>query len=83
MFTRRDLAGTAGALLADAGPVAQRGSARWSDIHAHWYPPQWLEWIEKEPEERRQDRAQCARQHGTSFPPSVTFQPQYTDIPSA
>ena len=52
MLTRRGfLAGSAAALLADAtGPswAQQTARTRVIDIHAHWYPPQWLELIEKE-----------------------------------
>ena len=52
MFTRRGfLAGSAAALMAHAtGPSSaqQTPRTRVIDIHAHWYPPQWLELIEKE-----------------------------------
>ena len=52
MITRRGfLAGTAAALLADAtGPswAQQAARTRVIDVHAHWYPPQWLELVEKE-----------------------------------
>ena len=52
MLTRRHfLAGTAAALLADAARPSwaqQAARTRVIDVHAHWYPPQWLELVEKE-----------------------------------
>jgi len=52
MLTRRGfLAGSAAALLADATAPSwaqQTTRTRVIDVHAHWYPPQWLELVEKE-----------------------------------
>jgi len=51
MVTRRALlAGSAAALLTHATSPSWRSkrAPRVIDVHAHWYPPQWLELIEKE-----------------------------------
>ena len=51
MFTRRGfLAGSAATLMAATGPsrAQQTPRSRVIDVHAHWYPPQWLDLIEKE-----------------------------------
>jgi aminocarboxymuconate-semialdehyde decarboxylase len=88
MFTRRGfLAGTAAAFLADATDplrAQQTQRPRVIDIHAHWYPPQWLELIEKESGENGARIERNARGNMVIVIPglSVTFQPQYTDIPS-
>src|SRR5256885_1237930 len=88
MITRRGLlVGSAAALLADAtGPswAQQTARTRVIDIHAHWYPPQWLELIEKESGTNGARVERNARGNLVIVIPglSVTFQPQYTDIPS-
>ncbi len=88
MISRRGfLAGTAAALLADAtGPsfAQQTARTRVIDIHAHWYPPQWLELVEKEAGANGGRVERNARGNMVIVIPglSVTFQPQYTDIPS-
>src|SRR6267154_4169233 len=88
MLTQRDLlAGSAAALLAGAaGPsfAQQAARARVIDVHAHWYPPQWLELVEKESETNGARVERNARGNLVIVIPglSVTFQPQYTDIPS-
>jgi aminocarboxymuconate-semialdehyde decarboxylase len=88
MLTRRHfLAGTAAALLADAArPSWAQPAARTRviDVHAHWYPPQWLELVEKEAGTNGARVERNARGNLAIVIPglSVTFQPQYTDIPS-
>src|SRR6185369_14751159 len=88
MVTRRGfLAGSAAALLAHAtGPswAQQAARTRVIDVHAHWYPPQWLELIEKEAGENGARIERNARGYLMAVIPglTVTFQPQYTDIAS-
>jgi aminocarboxymuconate-semialdehyde decarboxylase len=55
------------------------------DIHAHWYPPEWLDLVEKESVGRGAIKVERnARGLLQVFIPglTVTFQPRYTDIPS-
>jgi hypothetical protein len=50
MLTRRGfLAGSAAALLADADGASAQGAPRVRviDIHAHWYPPEWVALMER------------------------------------
>ena len=88
MITRRGfLAGSAAALLADTtGPswAQQAPRTRVIDVHAHWYPPQWLELVEKEAGANGGRVERNARGNMVVVIPglSVTFLPQYTDIPS-
>ena len=88
MITRRGfLAGSAAALMAhaaDPSSAQQTPRTRVVDIHAHWYPPQWLELIEKESGDNGARIERNARGNMVIVIPglSVTFQPQYTDIPS-
>ena len=55
------------------------------DIHAHWYPPEWLDLVEKESVGRG---ATAVGRNPRGFLEvqipglKVTFQPRYTDIPS-
>ena len=88
MVTRRlFLAGSTASLLAGAASPSwaqQTPRPRVIDVHAHWYPPQWLELIEKEAGENGARIERNARGNLVAVIPglSVTFQPQYTDIPS-
>ncbi len=58
--------------------------ARVIDIHAHWYPQQWLSLIEKEAGDNGARVERNARGNTVIVIPglSVTFQPRYTDIAS-
>src|SRR5438128_627981 len=88
MVTRRIfLASSASALLASATAPSwaqQTPRQRVIDVHAHWYPPQWLELVEKEARENGGSVERNARGNLVVVIPglSVTFQPHYTDIPS-
>src|SRR5262249_55077608 len=88
MLTRRDvLAGTAAALVAgsidahaQAGTRQTRG--RVVDVHAHWYPPEWLALLEKEGNANGAKMSRNARGQLVATIPglSVVFQDQYTNI---
>ena len=55
------------------------------DVHSHWYPPEWLELVEKEAVDNGATKIERnARGFMVISIPGlgVTFQPQYTDIPS-
>ena len=92
MFTRRDiLVGSASALVAGSidasAPIsAQDGPkqtrVRVIDVHAHWYPPEWLALMEKEGDANGAKMSRNARGLLVATIPglSVVFQPQYTDI---
>lgn len=89
--TRRGfLAGSAAAVLAHPLDGMAQGSppvtrVRVIDVHAHWYPPEWLDLIEKEAAANGATRVERnARGNMAVVIPglSVSFQPQYTDIPS-
>ena len=90
MPTRRQLlAGTAASVL--AAPVAARSAAaqqtprvRVIDIHAHWYPPQWIDLLVKQGEANGAKMGRNPRDQITVGIPGlgVTLQPQYTDIPT-
>jgi aminocarboxymuconate-semialdehyde decarboxylase len=88
MFTRRDfLANSAIAVLfqsTGASRAQQTSNTRVIDIHAHWYPPQWLSLIEKEAGDNGAKVERNARGNTVIVIPglSVTFQPRYTDIAS-
>jgi aminocarboxymuconate-semialdehyde decarboxylase len=88
MLTRRAwLAGSAAALL--SGPIgasAQDKSPRGRiiDVHAHWYPPEWIALMEREGEANGAKIGRNQRGNVTASIPnlSVSFQPQYIDIGS-
>ncbi len=98
MITRRDmLAGSAAALL--AGSFDARAQTRFQepkgpppvarvkviDVHAHWYPPEWLELVEKEAVGKGATKTERNARGflAVTIPGlTVTFQPRYTDIPS-
>src|SRR6187397_2160448 len=87
MFTRRGfLAGSAATLMAATGPsrAQQTPRSRVIDVHAQWYPPQWLYLMEKEAGDNGGKIERNAPGNMVIVIPglSVTFQPQYTDIPS-
>jgi aminocarboxymuconate-semialdehyde decarboxylase len=86
MFTRRSfLAGSAAAVLngsiaATAQDRAARG--RLIDVHAHWYPPEWVALMEREGDANGAKIGRNQRGNVTATIPnlSVSFQPQYIDI---
>lgn len=86
---RSFLAGSAAAIAAGSLDAAAQGTppatrVKVIDIHAHWYPPEWLELVEKEAEGNGGTPERNARGFLVVKIPglTVTFQPQYTDIPS-
>jgi aminocarboxymuconate-semialdehyde decarboxylase len=90
MLTRRNLLAGTAAMLA-AGPsdaAAQYGPTqnrvRVIDVHAHWYPPEWVALMEKEGDANGAKMSRNARGLVVATIPglSVTFQPQYIDIGS-
>jgi aminocarboxymuconate-semialdehyde decarboxylase len=54
------------------------------DVHAHWYPPEWIALLEREGDANGAKIGRNARGNVTATIPglSVSFQPQYTDIDS-
>ena len=88
MFTRRDLlAGSAAALVAGSFDASAQDGAKQTrvrvvDVHAHWYPPEWLALMEKEGDANGAKMSRNARGLLVATIPglSVVFQPQYTDI---
>src|SRR5262245_63626307 len=90
MVTRRGLLlGTAAAALsgafdAHAQDAPQRPRVRVIDVHAHWYPPEWVALLEREGDANGAKIGRNARGHLTASIPnlSVSFQPQYIDIDS-
>ena len=85
MPTRRQfLAGIAA--IAAAGPAAAQPAPRVKviDIHAHWYPPEWIDLLVKEGEANGAKIGRNARDFITVGIPGlgVTLQPHYTDIAS-
>ena len=85
MFTRRAfLSGSAAALVMSAGEVRAQAAPRVRvvDIHAHWYPPEWVALLEREGDANGAKIGRNARGNVTASIPnlSVSFQPQYTDI---
>jgi len=88
MPTRRGfLAGSAAALLAGTGDASAQGATprvRVIDVHAHWYPPEWVALMEREGEANGAKMGRNARGHVTASVPnlSVSFQPQYIDVGS-
>src|SRR3989442_808606 len=86
MLARRGfLAGSAAAVLSRPfAAAAQNARVRAIDVHAHWYPPEWLALIEKEAGANGARIERTQRGHMVIAIPSlsVAFQPQYTDIGS-
>ena len=86
MLTRRAwVAGSAAALLSGPiGAAAQDKSPRGRiiDVHAHWYPPEWVALMEREGEVNGAKIGRNQRGNVTASIPnlSVSFQPQYIDI---
>ena len=85
MFTRRGfLSGSAAALVMSAGEVRAQAAPRVRvvDIHAHWYPPEWVALLEREGDANGAKIGRNARGNVTASIPnlSVSFQPQYIDI---
>src|SRR5882757_4248770 len=87
MLTRRGfVAGSAAALLGGAGGASAQPTPRVRviDIHAHWYPPDWVALMERAGDANGARIGRNARGHVTAAIPnlSVTFQPHYVDIAS-
>src|SRR5689334_1734526 len=88
--TRRAfLASSTAALAASYAPAwgqaAPPTRVKVIDVHSHWYPPEWLELVEKEATDNGATKIERnARGFMVISIPGlgVTFQPQYTDIPS-
>ena len=86
MITRRGfLAGSTAAVLGGVLPAAGQETAprvRVIDVHAHWYPPEWVALIEREGDANGAKIGRNARGNVTASIPnlSVSFQPQYIDI---
>ena len=85
MFTRRGfLSGSAAALMIGAGEARAQAAPRVRviDIHAHWYPPEWVALLEREGDANGAKMGRNARGNVTASIPglSVSFQPQYIDI---
>jgi aminocarboxymuconate-semialdehyde decarboxylase len=89
MVTRRGLllgsaAALSGAFGAGAQVSPQPPRVRVIDVHAHWYPPEWVALLEREGDANGAKIGRNARGHLTASIPnlSVSFQPQYIDIES-
>jgi aminocarboxymuconate-semialdehyde decarboxylase len=90
MVTRRGfLAGSAAALLwgtidAAVQEAASAPRVRVIDVHAHWYPPEWVELMEREGDANGAKMGRNSRGYVTATVPglSVSFAPQYIDIES-
>src|SRR5215467_1789421 len=84
MVTRRGFLAGAAAMLGTRTAVAQAPRVRVIDVHAHWYPPEWVALIEREGEANGARIGRNARGNVTASIPnlSVAFQPQYIDIES-
>jgi aminocarboxymuconate-semialdehyde decarboxylase len=84
MITRRGfLAGSAAAVVGGATAGAQTAPrVRVIDVHAHWYPPEWVALLEREGDANGAKIARNARGNVTAVIPnlSVSFMPQYIDI---
>jgi aminocarboxymuconate-semialdehyde decarboxylase len=92
MLTRRDmLVGSASALVAGSIDASAEISAqddpkqtrvRVIDVHAHWYPPEWLALMEKEGDANGAKMSRNPRGQLVATIPglSVVFQDQYTNI---
>ena len=90
MFTRRGLlAGSAAALLSGtidsrAQETAKISRVKVIDVHAHWYPPEWVALLEREGDANGAKMGRNQRGNVTIQIPGLTvsFQPQYIDIGS-
>jgi aminocarboxymuconate-semialdehyde decarboxylase len=90
MFTRRGLlAGSAAALLSGtidsrAQETAKISRVKVIDVHAHWYPPEWVALLEREGDANGAKIGRNQRGNVTIQIPGLTvsFQPQYIDIGS-
>lgn len=87
MLTRRALlAGSAalaaGSINAFAQTPAKTPRVRVIDVHAHWYPPEWVALMEREGDANGARMGRNERGLVTAIIPglSVVFQPQYIDI---
>ncbi|HKA82188.1 MAG TPA: amidohydrolase family protein, partial [Xanthobacteraceae bacterium] len=79
------LAGSTAAVLSrPIGASAQDKSPRGRiiDVHAHWYPPEWVALMEREGDANGARMSRNQRGNVTAAIPnlSVSFQPQYIDI---
>ena len=89
MFTRRGLlAGSAAALLSTIDSRAQDATkatrVKVIDVHAHWYPPEWVALLEREGDANGAKMGRNQRGNVSIQIPGLTvsFQPQYIDIGS-
>lgn len=89
MLTRRGFIAGSSALAAVAASgrsahAQQAPRVKVIDVHAHWYPPEWIELIKREGEANGARIGQNPRGFTTIGIPGlgVTLQPQYIDIPS-
>jgi aminocarboxymuconate-semialdehyde decarboxylase len=92
MLTRRGVLGgflstSAAAWLGGVLDAPAQGTAprvRVIDVHAHWYPPEWVELMERSGDANGARMGRNARGNVTASIPnlSVSFQPQYIDIAS-
>jgi len=83
MITRRGFLAGSAALLSSASVGAQTAPrVRVIDVHAHWYPPEWVALLEREGDANGAKIARNARGNVTAVIPnlSVSFLPQYIDI---
>ena len=93
MLTRRGfVAGSTAALLGGTLPSGAQESQKESpkprvrviDVHAHWYPPEWVALLEREGDANGAKMGRNQRGNVTITIPGLTasFQPQYIDIDS-
>ncbi len=92
MLTRRGfVAGSTAALLGGTLPIrcaraprTPKPRVRVIDVHAHWYPPEWVALLEREGDANGAKMGRNQRGNVTITIPGLTvsFQPQYIDIDS-
>jgi aminocarboxymuconate-semialdehyde decarboxylase len=90
MVTRREfLSASAAALLFGTNDAAAQDAPRAPrvrviDVHAHWYPPEWVALMEREGDANGAKIGRNSRGYVTAAVPglSVSFAPQYIDIHS-